>query len=353
MINRWLKIGRGKHASDLHVTVGLPPMLRVTGKLMAIDEPVLQGADIEKCISQIVNVEQMDELLRGNDVDCTFVSSEGYRNRVNIYRQRGFYAIAIRLLNETIPSLESLDMPPLLADLCRLERGLILVTGPTGSGKSTTLAAMIDRINQNRQCHILTLEDPIEYVHNHKNSIVNQREIGRDSKAFHLALRSALREDPDVILVGEMRDHETISLALTAAETGHLVLSTLHTTSAATTIDRIIDVFPANQQDQIRTQLATTLKATIAQRLLPRSDRSGRCAVLEIMLTNDAIGNMIRKGKTFQIGNVMQTSAQSGMQTIDMALARSVQAGRISYETALEQSVDDELLRRLLGLNYG
>lgn len=348
MIDRYLSFARENKASDVHVTVGLPLMMRITGKLRPIDDRILGAEDTYQLIKHMLNPEQIRHLEAGNDLDFAYQSEDGLRNRVNIYMQKGSYSAAIRLLNPKIPTIEELGLPPVIKELTNLKRGLILVTGPTGSGKSTTLAAMINEINKTRKEHILTLEDPIEYVHNHNKSMVNQREVGIDTKSFDASLRSALREDPDVILVGEMRDYETISLALTAAETGHLVLSTLHTTSATQTIDRIIDVFPPNQQQQIRLQLSIALRGVIAQHLIPTVDGINRCAALEIMLNNDASGNMIREGKTYQISNVIQTGVNEGMQSLDYALAKLVAEGKITEEVALDTSSDPENLKRLM-----
>lgn len=351
MIEAYLQYAREKNASDVHLTVGLPAMMRLNGNLMPMTQLPVTLDELEETINEMTTSAQREKLKMGEDLDFAYVSSEGYRHRVNVYKQRGSYAIALRLLQNRIPTLEELELPPTLDALTDLQRGLILVTGPTGSGKSTTLAAMIDRINEKRRCHILTLEDPIEYLHRHKKSMVNQREIGTDAYSFAHALRSALREDPDVILVGEMRDYESIALALTAAETGHLVLSTLHTTSVAQTIDRIIDVFPANQQAQVRTQLSTCLRAIIAQHLLKRADRSGRIAALEVMIANEAVGNLIREGKAYQIPTTMQTHSREGMQTLEMNLAQLVRDGKIDLEQALECSTDPQTLRRLTGFS--
>lgn len=348
MIEQYLRFARQNNASDVHITVGLPAMLRVTGNIRPINDVPLSEDEVNLLVKSMISDAQLNKLMSGDDLDFTYVSQDGFRNRVNIYRQKGSFAVALRLLNSTIPTLEQLELPEVLGKLAMLQRGLILVTGPTGSGKSTTLAAMIDVINRNRRCHILTLEEPIEYVHNHKSSMINQREIGSDSYSFAHALRSALREDPDVILVGEMRDFETISLALTAAETGHLVLSTLHTTNVAQTIDRIIDVFPPNQQNQVRLQLSVCLKAVCAQHLLPRIDNRSRVAALELVVMNEAVGNMIREGKTYHIPSVMQTHPGDGMQTIEMALAKLVRENKISMDVAIEHCSDPQLLRRLV-----
>lgn len=355
MLNDVMNYAREKKVSDLHFTVGLPPMLRMMGDLTPYPncEP-LTNDDIRSVVNEMTTPAQRDILNdgKGHDLDFAFMDESGSRNRVNVYHQRGNIAAAIRLLNSSIPTIEQLGLPPVLNKLAELNRGLVLVTGPTGSGKSTSLAAMIDVVNRKRKCHILTLEEPIEYIHHNKSSMINQREIGSDAESFASALRSALREDPDVILVGEMRDFETIQLALTAAETGHLVFSTLHTMSAATTVDRIIDVFPPNQQQQVRIQLANSLKATIAQHLLPRVDIKGRVAAMEIMVTSDAISNMIREGKSYHITGAMQTNAASGMQTIETSLAPLVRSGQVSLEVALEHATDRELLKRLVGPGY-
>lgn len=349
MINEYLHYARVKGASDVHLTVGLPPIMRTTGLLNYMTNVNIGATEMEGLYSELVDEKQKERFSLGDDLDFAYTTPDGSRHRVNIYRQKGTKAIAIRLLNSVIPTLDQLGMPEVMKTIASMQRGLILVTGPTGSGKSTTLAAMLDVVNSTRKAHILTLEDPIEYLHKAKKSMVNQREIGVDAYSFAHALRSALREDPDVILVGEMRDYETISLALTAAETGHLVFSTLHTSSAAQTIDRIIDVFPPNQQAQVRTQLSTTLKAIVSQKLLPTTDNVSRCAALEILINNEAVGNMIRECKAFQIPTVMQTHTSEGMQTLDMHLALLVKTGKISQDVANENCIDPQNLKRLIG----
>ena len=282
------------------------------------------------------------------DTDFTYVSSRGFRHRVNVYRQRGNTAIALRLLRNDIPTLTDLDLPPILAEFSMRPRGLVLVTGPTGSGKSTTLAAMIDHVNIHKSAHIITIEDPIEYMHAHKRCMVNQREIGFDTQGYAPALRAALREDPDVILVGEMRDLDTISTAITAAETGHLVFSTLHTIGAVPTIERIIDVFPTSQQPQIRIQLATLLEAVVSQQLQPTADKKGRVAAFEIMFPNSAIRNLIRESKAHQIPSIIQTSRADGMITMDDALFDLYRARKITKEEAISFAQDKtSLLRKL------
>ncbi|MCD4712205.1 MAG: type IV pilus twitching motility protein PilT, partial [Clostridiales bacterium] len=271
------------------------------------------------------------------------------RFRVNVFKQRGSYGMALRVVALSIPSMESLGLPLILKDLAKKQRGLILVTGPTGSGKSTTLAAMIDYMNQNRNAHILTIEDPIEYLHKHDKSIVNQREIGHDSQTFANALRAALRQDPDIILVGEMRDLETIATAITAAETGHLVLSTLHTIGAAKTVDRIIDVFPPHQQQQIRIQLASVIEAVISQQILPRANGSGRVAAFEVMTANTAVRNLVREGKTHQIQTVIQTGSIAGMQTMDASLLDLYKNRVIDKENLRKYSVDTDMVMKQAG----
>ncbi len=335
-------------SSDLHITVGKPPIVRVNGELMALLEyPVLLPEDTYRLISAMLNIERMETLQKKGDVDFSFVMPGG-RFRVNAYKQRGSMGAAIRLLVQEIPTLEQLHMPECLKMLAMKQRGLVLLTGPTGSGKSTTLAAMVDFINKNRRAHVITIEDPIEYLHRHQNSMVNQREIGEDALSFASALRASLREDPDVILVGEMRDVETVSAAVTAAETGHLVLSTLHTNGAANTVDRIIDVFPPHQQQQIRVQTASILEGVITQQLIPMADGKGRVAALEIMLATDAIANLIREGKTHQINSCIQTGIKLGMQPMDYHLAKLVKAGIITKEMAFSRTMDAENLQRYL-----
>lgn len=335
-------------ASDLHITVAVPPIMRINGRLERMGEYSLLPKDTVDLVNQLLTDSQMRELEEKGELDLSFSNAGLGRFRVNVYKQRGSYGIAFRVVALRVPSMEELGLPPVLKSLAGSNRGLILVTGPTGSGKSTTLASMIDYINQNRSCHILTLEDPIEYLHKHNKSIVNQREIGNDSQSFASALRSALRQDPDVILVGEMRDLETISIAITAAETGHLVMSTLHTVGAAKTIDRIIDVFPPHQQQQIRVQLSSVLDGIISQQLLPKEDNSGRIAAHEIMVSNTALKNLIREGKTHQIQNLIQTGAKAGMVTMDYSISNLYRKGIISRETALEYCVDKEMLDRYL-----
>ncbi|MDF2889693.1 MAG: type pili twitching motility protein PilT [Clostridia bacterium] len=336
-------------ASDLHLTAGTWPTMRINGKLHRIGEEILSCDDTKALTEQFLTANQLAHLNCLGELDFAYTSSISGRFRVNAYKQRESYAMAIRMISSRIPSMEELGLPPILKDLAMKQRGLILVTGPTGSGKTTTLASMLDFINKNRQCHILTLEDPIEYLHKHNQSIINQREIGNDTQSFGNALRAALRQDPDVVLVGEMRDLETISIALTAAETGHLVLSTLHTIGAAKTIDRVIDVFPPHQQEQIRVQLASVLEAIISQQLTPTVEGNRRVAAHEIMIANTAVKNLIREGKSFQIQNMIQTGSKLGMQSMDYSLSQLCKQLQISRQTALENSVDREMLERFMG----
>lgn len=351
-INDLLEIVIEEKASDLHLTVGIPPTVRLNGKLVHLDLPPLAESDTKALIEQLLEGKPIivERFREKGEVDFSYALKDVGRFRVNVYKQRGRWATALRLVSVDIPTMEELGLPrKILERLADNKRGLILVTGPTGSGKSTTLATMVDYMNKNRYDHILTLEDPIEYLHKHKNSMVNQREIGFDSNTYANGLRAALREDPDVILVGEMRDQETISTAITAAETGHLVLSTLHTIGAPQTIDRIIDVFPSYQQQQVRVQLANILKGVVSQQLLPRSDRQGRCVALEIMITNSAIANLIREEKIHQIYSQIQTGATSGMITMDAFLAKSYKGGKISLEVAYQYAQNREELKRIIG----
>jgi twitching motility protein PilT len=334
--------------SDIHISGKEKILFRKDGYLTSFSDDIMSAEEAYIIAHELMSPSNLELYTQGKDIDMAYTDSQMNRYRVNIYRQSGVSAIAIRLLRNTIPTIEELMLPKVLSQLAVLPRGLVLVTGPTGSGKSTTLAAMIDQINRNRSVHILTLEDPIEYIHPSIKSMIHQREIHTDVSDFASALRSALREDPDVILVGEMRDHETIALALTAAETGHLVLSTLHTTGAASTIDRIIDVFPPHQQSQIRTQLASSLQGIISQNLIPLQGGHGRVASHEIMIMTDAIANMIRENKIVQINSAIQTGMRVGMCTLDGSLVNLIRNNLISLDTALEYTNNPEAMKRLL-----
>lgn len=349
-INRILDEVRLLGCSDLHFTAGIAPVVRLNGQLrtMRTQYPEMDEEEILNIVNQMTNEAQAKSVASHKDTDFSYMTRSGYRHRVNIYFQRGHTAIAIRLLRNDIPTLDDLGLPPILSDFAMRPRGLVLVTGPTGSGKSTTLAGMIDYVNLNKSAHIITIEDPIEYVHEHKRCMVNQREVGDDVGSFALALRAALREDPDVILVGEMRDFETITAAVTAAETGHLVMSTLHTTSAADTINRIIDVYPEHQQKQIRTQLANNLVGVISQTLIPKKDGSGRIAALEVLNVTDAVSAQIRDDKVHLVQNAIQTGKQFGMVCLDYELARFVKNNIINEKDALEKCQDKQEFYRYL-----
>ncbi len=335
-----------ENASDIHITVGLPPTMRKNGHLVKMQEEICTSDDSIDIVNQMLRTKQRDILEENGEIDFSFAEARVGRFRANIYKQRGSYGIALRVVPIYIPSIESLNLPPILKDLSMKQRGLILVTGPTGSGKSTTLAAMINHMNQNRDAHIITIEDPIEYLHKHGTSMINQREVGNDTNSFANALRAALRQDPDVILVGEMRDLETISTAITAAETGHLVLSTLHTVGSAKTTDRIIDVFPAYQQEQIRTQLSSVLEGIISQQLIPRADNKGRVAAFEVLVATPAARNLIREGKTHQLSTILETGARFGMNTMDSSLIKLYRSGTIDGENLRRYSVDTEAVRK-------
>ena len=342
-IEEILKTAKEAGASDVHLTVGIPPKMRVNGNLLTMDEyPRLLPADTLEVLLNIMSEPQREKFEEKGEYDMSFSIPDMGRYRVNAYKQRGSVALALRLVETTVKSPKELGVPDSVVDLYQRKRGLILVTGPTGSGKSTTLASIIDKINNNRDAHVITLEDPIEYLHQHKLSMVNQREIGLDSGSYANALRAALREDPDVILVGEMRDFETISVAITAAETGHLVLSTLHTIGAVSTVDRVIDVFPPHQQQQIRVQLANVLEAVISQQLIPTADGNGRVAAFEVLHANHAIRNLIREGKSHQIASVMQTNRKMGMITMDEAIRQLYMDGRISRQMAIQFAQDPD-----------
>jgi len=322
-----IELARERNASDIHFTDKRPPLIRVDGELIPVGTENMDPESLEAVAMELAQ-QRYDEFLERGEVDFTFQAPHN-RLRVNIYRQRDVPAAALRLIPEKIPKFDELGIPQAVRDFADLHQGLVLFTGPTGSGKSTTMASLINEINHTRACHILTLEDPIEYIHQHQKSVVNQREIGQDSFSFSNALRAALRQDPDVILVGEMRDLETISTAVTAAETGHLVLATLHTSSAPAAVDRIIDVFPAHQQQQIRVQLAETLRGVVAQRLLPKKGSSGRVMACEILVGTSAVKNLIREGKLHQIPTTMETGSKFGMQTFEQSLKKLTDMGLI------------------------
>jgi len=335
-IRELLSAARFERASDVHITADRNPLFRIDGILCETGYNLSQG-EKRFLIMSVLDDDQRTEAENGNDVDMCYETEDKLRYRVNVFHQQRKIAAAIRLLNDEIPTFEQLGLPEVLRSLAAGPRGLILVTGPTGSGKSTTLAAMVDYINSNRACHILTVEDPVEYVYKQKMSLIHQRDVGADVGSFANALRSAMREDPDVILVGEMRDYETISAAVTAAETGHLVLSTLHTTGAALTVDRIIDVFPPHNQQQIRTQLASVLKGVVTQTLLPKAEGKGRIAAFEIMIATDAVLTLIRENKAHQLNSTIQTGGRQGMVLLDAYLAELVRKGTVRMEQALEK----------------
>jgi len=338
-----------KSGSDLLLSAGTEPRIRVDGALRPVDgTEVMKGDEIDEIVSGLLNPEQQATFDEQQDVDFAFSWGERARLRASAFTQNSTTALSLRMIPKQIPTFDQLGLPPATHNLAKLPRGFVLVTGPTGSGKTTTLASIIDKINDTRSVHILTLEDPVEFVHKHKLSAVSQREIGVDSPSFDRALRSALREDPDVLLLGEMRDLESIQIALTMAETGHLVFATLHTNDAAQAVDRIIDVFPAWQQEQIRIQLSGSLAAIIAQRILPK-EQGGMVAAFEVLIANSAVRNLIREGKSNQLQNVMLTSQPDGMVTLETSLARLVEAGTVSYEEAMLTSGRPKELARLLG----
>lgn len=337
-------------ASDLHLVVGHPPHVRIHGNLVPIQGEVpLTAAAAYDLIKPLMNENQLQVFEEKKEVDFSYQYGEKARFRVNVYTQRGSVAAALRLIPLRIKSIDELGLPPIVHDMAGYGAGLILVTGPTGTGKTSTLAAMIQEINENRAEHILTIEDPIEFVYEPVKSVISQREVHEDTLGWTNALRSALREDPDIVLVGEMRDLETIQAALTVAETGHLVFATLHTNSGPETVDRIIDVFPQHQQAQIRQQLAASLKAVLSQRLIPNAQGDGRVAAMEVLMNTNAVENLIREGKTFQIDNIMQTSSEAGMMTMETHLVTLINSGRVNYEEAKRKAIRPAELDRLLG----
>ena len=337
----------GAEASDLHMKAGAPPVLRIHGSLVPQDLPELTPEVVKAALNQITTSDQQEMFDQRKELDFAYSADGVGRFRVNASMQRGTVALAFRLVRTDIPTLKDLGLPEVCSSLVLKPRGLVLVTGPTGCGKSTTLAAMIDHLNELERRHIVTIEDPIEYVHQNKQCLISQRELGPDTDSFASALKHVLRQDPDVILVGEMRDLETIATALTAAETGHLVLATLHTPSAAQTIDRIIDSFPPHQQQQIKVQLSTILEAVLCQTLVPRADGTGRTVAMEVMMGSSAVRNLIREGKTFQIPNVIQTGSQHGMRTLDQALGALLRANTITFDEALARCANPEEFKRV------
>jgi len=348
-INELLEEVIKRGASDLHITVGVPPVLRINGVLQRMDFPKLSSDDTREMVYSILTARQREALETSLEFDLSYSVPGSARFRVNAYFQRNSLGAAFRIIPYRIKTVEELKLPLIVKEFARLPRGFVLITGPTGQGKSTTLAAIIDLINSTREEHIMTVEDPIEFLHLHKKCVVNQREVGADTHSFANALKYVLRQDPDVILVGEMRDLETISTALTAAETGHLVFATLHTQDAPQTIDRIVDVFPTFQQSQVRLQLASTIQAIVTQQLVSTKDRKSRIPATEVMVATSAIRNMIRDARVHQIYSAMQAGGQHRMQTMDASLAALYKAGQISYETALARSHNKDDFRRLAG----
>ena len=349
-MNDLLELAVAEGASDLHLAVGLPPVMRIHGSLAPLDAEPLTPEDTDRLMRSFTPELHVRSLDEHGGSDFGFGYGDMARFRVSIFRQKGHVGIVLRQIPTKMLTLEEIGLPAQMKDLLFKPRGLILVTGPTGSGKTTTLASMLNIINQERDCHIITVEDPIEYYHQHKKSVVTQREIGVDVPTFKEALRRALRQDPDVILVGEMRDLETMEAAITAAETGHLVFATLHTTGAARTVDRIVDAFPTNQQEQIRTQLSTSIVAVISQILMPRKDKPGRIAAFEIMIATPSIRSLIRDNKTFRITSDLQTGAKWGMQTLDSHLFDLWQGGKIAYEELVTKAQDtEEVMQQVRG----
>ena len=340
-------------ASDIHLTAECPPIARVNGIFKNLSEDNLTHQDTEYISKSITTSENFQRLQKYGEIDFSLQVDDGNRFRVNIYKQKGKYAIAIRIIGSIVPKFDTLGLPDIISTFAEKYKGLILVTGATGSGKSTTLASLIDIINTNKEKHIITLEDPIEYIHKHKKSIISQREIGTDTESFKSALRATLRQDPDVILVGEMRDSETVSIALTAAETGHLVFSTLHTIGAIKTIDRIVDMFPSGQQNQIRMQLSTVIEGIISQQLIPTIDGNNRVVSAEVMIPTPAVRNLIRENKTYQIQNIIQTGSKLGMKSMDQELVNLYLDGKISRESVLSRCFDYDYTFRLIdSTNY-
>lgn len=341
-----LKTAVQRGASDVHMVIGRPPMLRQRGSVMPIDEmAVITAEESKRLIYSILTEEQRVKFEQNFELDCSYALPGVSRFRVNVLMQKNGVEAVLRVINSKIPTPEELKLTPSILQFADLPRGLVLITGPTGSGKSTTLACLLNLINRKREEHILTIEDPIEFVYENEKCIVRQREVGQQTKSFTAALKTALRQDPDIVLIGEMRDLETISAALTIAETGHLCFATLHTTDAAQTVDRIIDVFPPHQQQQVRVQLSTTLRGVVSQTLLPRTDGIGRVAAREVMVVTPAIANLIREGKTFQIYSAIETGSKFGMTSLDRALSQLVQEGAISMEDAIAKAHNPDAIR--------
>ncbi len=347
-IDELLEIVVDQNASDLHIAVGLPPIMRIDGELKKTRYEPFTPPIAQRMIYDILTDDQIQRFETNLELDCSYAMRKIARFRVNVFRDRGTVAAALRLIPTKIPTIQELGLPPVTEELARRPRGLLLVTGPTGSGKSTTLASIINQINTERSEHIITIEDPIEYLHTHRKSVINQRELGEDTHSFGEALKHVLRQDPDVILVGEMRDLETISLAITCAETGHLVMATLHTNNAAESVDRMIDVFPHEQQEQIRVQLSNNLVAIMSQQLLPRAGQPGRVAAIEVMVATSAIRNLIRENKAHQMHSMIQTGASVGMQSMDQALRDLYKQGLITYEMAQRRSHNPAELEKLI-----
>jgi twitching motility protein PilT len=345
-LNELLSYSIDSGASDLHLSVGSIPMVRINGTMKPLNLDVLLQSDIEKMLPEVMDEDQITLFKEQKEIDFSAKLEGKGRFRVNFFNQINGLAAVFRTIPDIIKSCDELGIPPFMQDLAMIDRGLVLLTGPTGSGKSTTLAAMVDHINRNKACHIITIEDPVEYYHHTKESLINQRELGASTHSFSNALRAALREDPDVILVGEMRDLDTISLALTAAETGHLVLSTLHTSSAVKSIDRIIDIYPSGQKGQIRSMLSESLEAVISQKLLPTKDGKGRVPACEVMISSTAIRNLIREDRVFQITSVIQSGGVEGMQTLDQDLQRLVTQGKIERKVAMEIADNPKLFKQ-------
>ncbi len=347
-IDRFFRLMKDKGASDLHIAVGALPQLRRKGGLEPVGSKPLSLADMETLVFGIMSEEQRKTFNQTNDYDFAYELSGVARFRCNVFSQYHGMGAVFRIIPTEILTLEQLNVPPAIWDFTELTSGLVLVTGPTGSGKSTTLAAIINEINQKREGHILTIEDPLEFVHPNKKCLVTQREVSSHTTSFQAALKHAARQDPDIVLVGEMRDLETIALAITCAEMGFLVFGTLHTNSASKTVDRIIDVFPAEQQPQVRTMLSESLKGVVAQQLLKTKDGKGRCAALEILIGSSALANMIREEKTYQLNSMIQTGKQKGMQTMDQALIELVTLGKVTLEVAMEKASDKEFFQKMI-----